>query len=114
MEKWLVRNDRVTVFGDYYDHITDHLYILPVIYFMYLKFSNHKYFYYILISFLILFISSTILISCQELYFSKHKKTFESKSLNKLQSLCVIKDFKKIRYFGLGLLHILLIYLILF
>lgn len=109
------QHDLITTFGDYYDHIVDNTYIIPVIIILYYKFRDRKNFHQIGIIFLLLTISSTMLISCQEKIFWKNQKEYgrkQSISLSSLTGFCMTDDISKLRYFGLGLWHLYIFYLI--
>lgn len=108
------QNNRVTIFGDYYDHIVDQLYMLPLFYLLYLKFKYHKHLKIIIFVFIALMVTSTVLVGCQELIFTKTKKNVKSQSLNIITKLCVVNDLQILKFFGQGLLHAFLICLILY
>ena len=106
------QNNTSTSFGDYYDHITDCFYELPVFFLLFIKLRNHPNFKTLLIIFLILIFTSTVLVSCQEVYISKNNNKAKSAALEKLKNLCLINDLKIMRYFGQGLFHLYVFYLI--
>ena len=107
------QNNRVTIFGDYYDHIVDQLYMLPLFYLLYLKFKYHRNLKIIIFVFIALMITSTVLVGCQELIFTKTNNKVKSQSLNIITKLCIVKDLHILKFFGQGLLHVYLIFLIL-
>ena len=56
-----------------------------------------------------------MLISCQEKIFWKNQKEYgrkQSISLSSLTGFCMTDDISKLRYFGLGLWHLYIFYLI--
>ena len=59
-------------------------------------------------------ITSTVLVGCQELIFTKTKNNVKSQSLNIITKLCVVNDLSILKFFGQGLLHVYLICLILY
>ena len=107
------QHNTATIFGDYYDHLTDIFYELPVFLLLFLKLRNENNFKILITLFLILIISSTILVSCQEVHISRDNEKARSKSLEKLKNLCIINEPGIIRYFGQGSLHLYVFYLIL-
>ena len=109
------QHNTISTFGDYYDHIVDNTYIIPVIIILYYKFRDHKNFHQLGIIFLLLTISSIMLVSCQEKIFWKNQKEYgrkQSISLSSLTGLCMTDNISKLRYFGLGLWHLYIFYLI--
>lgn len=104
----------VTKFGDYYDHIVDNTYFIPLLIIIFYRNRN----IYLILFFLILLIISTILIGCQEKYMFKYKNNISSKSLKILQKTCPFeyKKLKKslsvLRYFGQGFLILFIFFLI--
>ena len=101
-----------STFGDYYDHITDCFYELPVFFLLFIKLKNHPNFKILFLIFLILIFTSTVFVSCQEVYLSKNNDKAQSEALEKLKNLCLINDLKIIKYFGQGLFHLYVFYLI--
>jgi hypothetical protein len=103
----------VTVFGDYYDHISDLLKIIAVLSTMY--YIDSKKFMTILPIIIIFFILSTIHFGCQELYYNSS----ESETLNFTKNLCPIdeennKNYIKnkmyiTKFFGMGTFQFILI-----
>jgi len=96
------RYDMVTVFGDYYDHISDITKISLVLLTLYYIDSNK---FFNIIPIIIIFgILSIIHIGCQEYYYN----TNESPTLNYIQNFCPVNDNNVIqtlnytKYFGLG------------
>ena len=99
-----------TVFGDYYDHISDSLKIIAIFTSLYI--INSEKFYKILPVFIVLVIFSFIHIGCQELYYDKN----ESPSLSFIKELCpVTSSYSKeqlestiisTRLFGMGTLFL--------
>ena len=104
----------VTKFGDYYDHIVDNTYFIPLLIIIFYRNRN----IYLILFFLILLIISTILIGCQEKYMFKYKNNISSQSLKILQKTCPFKykklekSLRVLRFFGQGLLILFIFFLI--
>jgi phosphatidylglycerophosphate synthase len=105
--------NQITVFGDYYDHITDlivHGIVTYQIFSVYSKLSSiYNYLPFLLI---LGYGGVSIHFGCQEIYYNKINSN--SKSLNILKKLCPSEDKNEIenimkisRYFGLGSVVIL-------
>ena len=99
----------VTVFGDYYDHISDSLKIFFVLLTLY--YINSKKFFTIFPIFVLIAIMMLVHFGCQELYYN----TSESQTLSFTKEMCPIKDKNNItqitdalrstKYFGCGTLY---------
>jgi phosphatidylglycerophosphate synthase len=102
----------VTVFGDYYDHISDVLKVISVLIVLY--FIDSTKFFKILPVIIFISILSMIHLGCQELYYN----TAESDTLKFTENLCPVKEKSNIsqienalnvtKYFGTGTLYITL------
>ena len=103
-----------SLFGDYYDHFVDIFYELPVFLFLYYKYIYDKSFYLYLIIFFIILINSTILVFFQEEKINENNSKVKSSILGTLNFFknynC--KNISILKYFGQGLLHLFVFYLI--
>lgn len=100
----------VTIFGDYYDHISDTLKFFSILTAMYIV--NSKKFFEILPFIITLLVLSFIHMGCQELYYNKD----QSQTLSFLKKSCPVSDkpskndlinvMKNTRLFGTGTLFL--------
>ena len=91
--------NQVTKFGDYYDHITDVIKMISVIYTLY--YINSKIMTFLIIPMIILFILQSIHFGCQEKYYNKN----ESYTLSITKMLCPNNKYNPLnitRFFGCG------------
>jgi len=99
-------------FGDYYDHISDGIKFLVLLYVIYktnVKYDTKLFVYLILTIFLILI---QVHLGCQEKIYNK---TNESKSINMLKRLCSNTDhIKYIRFFGCGTLSVITVLILIY
>jgi len=108
----------VTVFGDYYDHISDMLKIFLVLLTLY--YINSEKFLSIFPIFVFVSIMMLIHFGCQELYYNND----ESKTLDFTKNLCPVKNKNDVseisnalnytKYFGCGTLYTTLIITIIY
>ena len=103
--------DQVTLFGDYYDHISDTTKILAILFTMY--WVNSEKFYKIIPIIIVAAGLSLVHMGCQEKYYDK----LESDTLDFTKKLCPTKfdnkesieqTIKYTRYFGAGTFNMLL------
>jgi hypothetical protein len=103
--------DQVTLFGDYYDHISDTTKILAILFTMY--WVNSEKFYKIIPIIIVAAALSLVHMGCQEKYYDK----LESDTLDFTKKLCPTKldnkesieqTIKYTRYFGAGTFNMLL------
>lgn len=102
----------VTVFGDYYDHITDTLKIIAVLSTLY--YINSKKFMTILPILIIFVVLMLVHFGCQELYYNSSG----SESLDFTKKLCPVENNNKeeiknkmhfTKYFGMGTWHLVIL-----
>jgi len=87
MDGYMARKyDMVTVFGDYYDHISDMVKIIGVLLTLY--YINKDKFYKIIPIIILMGILMTIHLGCQELLYEKN----ESATLEPTKKLCPVKN----------------------
>jgi phosphatidylglycerophosphate synthase len=107
----------VTVFGDYYDHISDSLKIIAVLSTMY--YINSKKFMTVLPILIIFFVLAIIHFGCQELYYN----STESESLEFTKKLCPVQTHNEkeienkmhfTKYFGMGTLQFIILLCIIY
>jgi phosphatidylglycerophosphate synthase len=90
------RYNMCTVFGDYYDHLTDIIFGIYVFYIIYTTCPEKRYMLFGIL--IISFTCSGIHLGCQELKYDKPVDT-----LKIFKSMCPdVKHLKSTRYFGLG------------
>lgn len=95
------RHNLVTKFGDYYDHIVDVTYLLPLYVILIFRLYVKPGFIVLLLLLILLNITTSILISCHEQLF--HKKNKQTKStLQILSSICYVnkQQLKVLKFFG--------------
>ena len=101
----------VTVFGDYFDHISDFLKILILIFLFKLKLGLEKKFYILVCLIIILTLFMSIHIGCQQ----KNIDTDNSQTLNHFKFLCPDKSLiKYTKFFGVGTFQLSISLIILF
>ena len=103
----------VTVFGDYYDHISDVLKIIAVLGTLY--YINKKKFMVVIPIIIIIGILTIIHFGCQELYYN----STESETVEFTKNLCPVKNINNIneienkmnftKYFGMGTMQLIII-----
>ncbi len=108
----------VTVFGDYYDHISDTLKVIAVVTSLYL--INKEKFYKVLPIIVVLLLLSFVHLGCQELYYGKDN----SPTIYFTKSLCPIPSnftkeelestISRTRLFGVGTFWLFLILVIIY
>lgn len=110
--------DMVTVFGDYYDHISDSLKIFAILFTLY--YINQEKFIKVIPIIILLFIMMSVHLGCQELLYNSN----ESVTLEPTKMLCpvnknsnneIIKNtLHSTKYFGCGTFFIALALIILY
>ena len=102
--------DQTTVFGDYYDHISDILKLLLVLASLY--YINKEKFYKIIPFIIIACILQFVHLGCQE----KYSNSKNNDILDNLKNLCPVKNNKDLlsklettRYFGCGTFNLVVI-----
>ena len=110
MDGFMARKyNMITVFGDYYDHISDLVKMIAVLYTLY--YINPNKFFKIIPVIILLFILMGMHMGCQELYYDSD----ESTSINITKQLCPISSnhkneisetMKITRFFGCGTFNI--------
>ena len=103
----------VTVFGDYYDHVSDFLKIFFVLLTLY--YINSKKFFNIFPVFVLISLMMFVHFGCQELYYNSD----QSETLKFTKELCPVRDknniiqitdaLKSTKYFGCGTLYATLV-----
>ena len=107
MDGFMARKYKMTsVFGDYYDHISDFVKFVALLATLY--YINHEKFYTIIPIIILLGIMMTIHMGCQELLYEKN----ESDTLKPAEKLCPVKNIhdknsiknilSSTRFFGCG------------
>ena len=109
--------NQVTVFGDYFDHISDLVKLIGIIYIVLTKLPLKSKFVF-LISFSILQFGAIIHLGCQEKVYEKIKNNNETNNWDTLtftKSLCPCKEcITYTRYIGVGTLMTFIVLFILF
>jgi hypothetical protein len=109
LDGYYARNHNMcTVFGDYYDHITDIIQFILIIYVIYKKNRRHliKHIYLIIILGCFLAINT----GCVECHYDSD----ESESLSIFKKLCINKNLiHYTKFFGCGTFQLYIVYLIL-
>lgn len=108
----------VSVFGDYYDHISDLIKFIAIMVTLY--YINSDKFFKIVPIIILLFIMMTVHVGCQELLYKKN----ESDSLELSKKLCPVSDLnnddliintlKSTKYFGCGTFNIAMVIIIIY
>lgn len=102
--------NQVTKFGDYYDHITDGIKMISVIYTLY--YINSNIMTFLIIPMIILFILQSIHMSCQEKYYNKYDSIISFSTLcpnnKKYNSLNIT------RFFGCGTIMLFYTFIIIY
>ena len=102
-----------SVFGDWYDHITDWVSWGMILIILYFNFRNNENKYFYLIFSLILSILVGIQIGCEEEIMAKENdQTFSSGSLYFLRNFCKVNPIEKIKFFKYFSTGIFVIYLL--
>lgn len=107
--------DKVTVFGDYYDHFSDLIKIIGIVYISYKLNSNL--FVKLLPAFVMLFLFVIIHIDLQEMYFNKRKESGTLSSLSHIAKYFHGNNTSNLRFsrfFGCGNAMMLLLALFLY
>ena len=103
-------HNMVTEFGDYFDHILDVTYEVPLAIILIWKLYSTPLFFPILITLIALVYLSTMLVACQEVVLEKESTKIASKSLQGIQSMCPPgfshDHIRYIKYFGQSFLHL--------
>jgi len=112
----------VTVFGDYYDHISDLLKVFFILLTLY--YINSTKFLSIFPIFVFVSVMMLIHFGCQELYYGNNGSNNESNTLNFTKNLCPVKNKEDIdeiksalnytKYFGCGTMYTTLFITIIF
>ena len=91
-------------FGDYYDHASDLIYHIILVYYLFskTKFTSSKYFVFITLFLIFLLIMTFTHLGCQEKYFT-NTGDCHSETLNIFKKLCINPNIMKFtKYFGCG------------
>ncbi len=112
--------DEVTVFGDYYDHFSDFIKIILVLWALYTIDADKL--KKLLPAIIILFVLSFVHLSFQELYFNNNSNSVGKTSctLSILNNICIankdnVTDYMKItKFFGCGTANLFLVLIIMF
>lgn len=100
----------ITKFGDYFDHVLDVTYEIPLLLILVWKLYRTPLFYPIVLGIGALMYLSTMLIACQEVVLQRETDV-ASQSLQGLQRMCPAgmqnaASLRYLRYFGQSLLHL--------
>ena len=92
----------ITKFGDYYDHIVDVTYLLPLYVILIYRLYAKPGFIVLLLFLILLNITTSLLISCQEKLFHKKNKNTGSYMLQLLSSICNLdkNHLRILKFFG--------------
>ena len=99
----MARNyNNISKFGDYYDHIVDVTYLLPLYAILIYRLYKKPGFIILLLFLILLNITTSLLISCQEKIFHKKNKETGSNILQLVSSVCNLdkKYLKILKFFG--------------
>ena len=103
-------HNMITKFGDYFDHILDVTYEVPLVVILLWKLYATPLLFPIVIALAAVLYISTILVACQEIILEREQKKIASQSLQGIQRLCPRgfgpEHIKYIKYFGQSFLHL--------
>lgn len=104
--------DMVTVFGDWFDHISDSFKVIILVYLFYLKLGFSKKLFMVLGVITFFFLTLSIHMGCQQLMYNKPQ---ESPALKFMEKLCPNKEIiKYTKYLGCGLFQIVIALILIF
>jgi len=108
-----------TIFGDFYDHITDWIYYILVIYIAFIirgiKYEYKKYQYFIMLLLIIFFVGMLIHLGCQEDIFSNERNEY-SPCLALFRGFCKNPtiSIQWTKWLGCGTFNLVLLFIIYF
>ncbi len=101
-------------FGDLYDHVSDLLIGVMLVYVSYVKYKKHVSPTIVLILLVMAFLMNTH-IGCQQMFYYQNKTDTMTESLDRLTQLCLSQtDIHWTRYFGVGTFNTFVIVLIVY
>jgi phosphatidylglycerophosphate synthase len=104
--------DMVTIFGDWFDHISDSFKVAILVYLFYLKLGLSKKLFMILGVISFFFFTFSIHMGCQQLIYNKPQ---ESPALKFMEKLCPNKKIiKYTKYLGCGMFQVVIALIIIF
>jgi phosphatidylglycerophosphate synthase len=100
--------DQITKFGDYFDHISDSVINIMIVY---IFLCRKKYYKIVII--LIFLILTSIHLSCQEKIYNKKENSDTLNLLNNIYECKDVSNIKYTKYFGCGTYNLIVIIMIL-
>ena len=106
------QRDMVTEFGDYYDHLVDVTYTIPLLLILFARMWRTPLFWPLAATIVAAIGASGVLVSCQEAMLSQRRSTLASPSLRTLcvasgSGQCNLRVVKYLRHVGVSFLHLL-------